>query len=316
MKILIIAENKDPKLMAAAKCIGEDIHYVIPEDNTAEDITDSLLAFLAIPKAFQSGTRREHRRGTECINQYMSTESSSQQSLRLKGEGYTHTFTHILAPDNTFGKNFLPRLAAKLKVSMISSVIEILSPEIFIRPIYAGNALQKIKSLDTIKVLSVRTAAFAEVSSEMTVHTLPAKKENTKTRFIELKQTKTERPELTKARIVVSGGRGLQNRENFALIEQLADCLHAAIGATRAAVDAEFVPNDFQVGQTGKIVAPDLYIAIGISGAIQHMAGIKDSKIIVAINKDPDAPIFSMADYGLVGDLFEIIPLLIKRLSA
>jgi len=277
VKILIIAENENTSLVSAAKKICDNIEWIIPEDKTAENIVEAILLFL------------------------QSSETP---------------FTHILAPDNTFGKNFLPRLAAKLNVSMISSVIGIESSDIFIRPIYAGNALQKIKSLDKIKLLTIRTTAFPPSDVKITFKKLPAIKHINKTRFIDLQQSKSARPELTRARVVVSGGRGLQNRENFVLIEQLADCLNAAIGATRAAVDAGFVPNDFQVGQTGKIVAPDLYIAIGISGAIQHIAGIKDSKVIIAINKDADAPIFSIADYGLVGDLFEIIPALIQRLKA
>lgn len=281
MKILLITENENTSLLSAAKKLNENsenIEWIIPEDKTAEDITEAVLLFL------------------------QSSETA---------------FTHILTPDNTFGKNFLPRLAAKLNASMISSVIDIETPDIFIRPIYAGNALQKVKSLDKIKLLTIRTTAFSPLSNiNITFKKLPAIKNRGKTRFVDLQQIKSARPELTHARIVVSGGRGLQSRENFALIEQLADCLNAAIGATRAAVDAGFVPNDFQVGQTGKIVAPDLYIAIGISGAIQHIAGIKDSKVIIAINKDADAPIFSNADYGLVGDLFEIIPALIQRLKA
>jgi electron transfer flavoprotein alpha subunit len=227
-------------------------------------------------------------------------------------------YSHILAPATTFGKNILPRVAAMLNTGMISDIIAIESPDIYIRPIYAGNALSKIKSLDTIKIISVRTTAFPLV--KMGNHTAPLQRLavpcaifNGST-YIKQERTITKRPELNNARIIISGGRGLQKKENFVLIETLADCLHAAIGASRAAVDAGFVSNDLQVGQTGKIVAPDLYFAIGISGAIQHVAGIKDSKVIVAINKDPDAPIFQIADYGIVGDLFEIIPQLIEHL--
>lgn len=224
-------------------------------------------------------------------------------------------YTHILAPANTWGKNLLPRIAACMDCSMISDVIEIKADDVFIRPIYAGNALETVKSLDKIKFLSIRTTAFPkEPPIKPNILNIVIHPNFSKTTFMAYKTTPTTRPELTQAKIIVSGGRGLQSAENFKLLEKLADKLNAAIGASRAAVDAGFVPNDYQVGQTGKIVAPELYIAIGISGAIQHIAGIKDSKVIVAINKDPDAPIFQIADYGLVGDLFEIIPELMELL--
>lgn len=230
------------------------------------------------------------------------------------------SFRYILAPASTYGKNILPRLAAKLNVSQISEIIKIISEDRFVRPIYAGNALAEVRSLDPIKILTIRPTAFDAVSirdndANIHIELLKANHDLGCSTFIEQTTSKAERPELTSARIVVSGGRGLQSKENFKIVEDLADKLGAAVGASRAAVDAGFVPNDYQVGQTGKVVAPDLYIAIGISGAIQHLAGMKDSKIIVAINKDGSAPIFQIADYGLVGDLFEIIPQLSQQLT-
>jgi electron transfer flavoprotein alpha subunit len=242
-------------------------------------------------------------------------ENNTAENITLEILKIAKEFTHILAPANTWGKNLLPRLAACLDCGMISDVIEIKSSDTFIRPIYAGNALETVKNLDTIKLLTVRPTAFQTEPVETKNITLTINNTFTKTIFIDYKTTPSTRPELSHAKIIISGGRGLQSAENFKLLEQLADKLNAAIGASRAAVDAGFVPNDYQVGQTGKIVAPQLYVAIGISGAIQHIAGIKDSKVIVAINKDPDAPIFQIADYGLVGDLFEIVPELIRLLN-
>jgi len=219
-------------------------------------------------------------------------------------------YSHIVASATTTGKNFMPRVAALLDVAQISEIIDVIDADTFKRPIYAGNAIATVKSLDSKKVITVRASSF-DVASEqapVAVTSVTGKGSVGLSEFVSEEQTESERPELTAAPVVISGGRGMQNGENFALLNGIADKLGAAIGASRAAVDAGFVPNDMQVGQTGKIVAPDLYIAVGISGAIQHLAGMKDSKVIVAINKDPDAPIFQVADYGLVADLFDVLP--------
>jgi electron transfer flavoprotein alpha subunit len=227
-------------------------------------------------------------------------------------------YSHLLAATTAVGKNIMPRVAALLDVQPISDIAEVIDADTFVRPIYAGNGLATVKSSDAKKVITVRAASFDPVAAEggsAPIEAAPIPTLPDHSRFISAELSKSERPELTAARVVISGGRGMQNGENFRLLEPIADKLGAAVGASRAAVDAGFVPNDYQVGQTGKIVAPDLYVAVGISGAIQHLAGMKDSKVIVAINKDEEAPIFQVADYGLVADLFTALPELAAELE-
>ena len=231
--------------------------------------------------------------------------------------GIANNYKYIMAPATTFGKNLMPRISAKLDCQQISDIISVESDDTFKRPIYAGSCIATVKSLDEIKVITVRSTAFDPVetsNSGIEIDTLDASDSSNISEFVSGEIAKSDRPELTAANIVISGGRGMQSGDNFHLLDSIADKLGAAVGASRAAVDAGFVPNDYQVGQTGKIVAPDLYIAVGISGAIQHLAGMKDSKTIVAINKDEDAPIFQVADYGLVSDLFETLPELDSKL--
>lgn len=239
------------------------------------------------------------------------------ENLTAQVLAVANSYSHIFAPATAYGKNILPRVAAKLDVAQISEISKVVSADTFERPIYAGNAVATVQSADAIKVVTVRTTAFDAAGSQpaVSIEVLSAVSDSGKSAFIGQEVTQSARPELTAAKVIVSGGRGMGSAENFKILEPLADKLGAAMGASRAAVDAGFVPNDWQVGQTGKIVAPQLYIAVGISGAIQHLAGMKDSKVIVAINKDAEAPIFSVADYGLVADLFQVVPELVQALD-
>jgi len=240
------------------------------------------------------------------------------ESLAPLVVGLAADYSHLLAPATTNGKNLMPRVAALLDVAMLSDISGIENENTFVRPIYAGNAMATVESSDAIKVITVRGTGFdaaADEGGSASIDEIPVSEDSQLSSFVRQELTKSERPELTSARVIISGGRGMGSGENFALIEEVADKLGAAVGASRAAVDAGFVPNDYQVGQTGKVVAPDLYIAVGISGAIQHLAGMKDSKVIVAINKDEEAPIFQVADYGLVADLFKAVPELSAELD-
>jgi electron transfer flavoprotein alpha subunit len=306
MTILVIAEHDNAALkaatlntVAAAQKIGGDIHVLVAGSGCAAAAQQAAgLQGVATVKVADAA-------------HYASQTAENLTALVIANAG---GYSHILAPATTFGKNLAPRVAALLDVAQISEITAVESADTFVRPIYAGNALATVKSADAVKVITVRSTAFDAVGTggSAAVETIAAAADTAQSTLTHRELTKSERPELGAAKIIVSGGRGLGSGENYhKLLEPLADKLGAALGASRAAVDAGFVPNDYQVGQTGKIVAPQLYIAVGISGAIQHLAGMKDSKVIVAINKDPDAPIFQIADYGLVADLFETVPALV-----
>ena len=310
MTVLIVGEHDNTILTPSS------LHMVSAAQKLEGDI-DLLIAGEGCLQIAQKACKIEGLRKVLLLDKpelgHHGAESMGEAVVQI-GKSYDY----IMAPATTFGKNFLPRVAALLDVAQISDVIGIESNNTFVRPIYAGNAIVTLQSNDALKVMTVRPTAFSAVSvgsGTATLENVSASFTARSSIFMDRSAVKSGRPELTAARVVVSGGRGFQNAEKFKMIEVLADQLDAAIGASRAAVDAGYVSNDYQVGQTGKIVAPELYIAIGISGAIQHLAGMKDSKVIVAINKDPDAPIFQIADYSLVGDLFDIIPQLIQSLQ-
>ncbi|MGM0482082.1 MAG: electron transfer flavoprotein subunit alpha/FixB family protein [Pseudomonadota bacterium] len=309
MSILVVAEHDnngvDPstlKTLAAAQQIGGDIDVLVAGMGCST-VAENLSKADGVSKVLLADN---------AVYEHQLAENVGQLVAEV-GKGYAH----VMAPATTTGKNFMPRVAALLDVAQVSDIIAVESADTFKRPIYAGNAIATVQAEDSIKVITVRATAFDAVSEEGgsgTVEAIDSVFDNDQSEFVGEQLAESERPDLTAAEIVISGGRGMQNGDNFQLLEDIADKLGAAVGASRAAVDAGFVPNDMQVGQTGKIVAPQLYIAVGISGAIQHLAGMKDSKVIVAINKDEDAPIFQVADYGLVADLFDALPQLNKKL--
>jgi electron transfer flavoprotein alpha subunit len=311
MTNLVIAEHDNASIkaatlntIAAAQKIGGDIHVLVAGHN-AQAAADAAAKIAGVSKVLLADAPQ--------------LEAGLAENVEATVVNIAKNYTHILAPATPYGKNIAPRIAAKLDVAQISDITAVDSADTFERPIYAGNAIATVQSQDPIKVVTVRSTGFDAVAAEggsATVEKIEAAADSGLSQFVSREVTKLDRPELTSAKIIVSGGRGLGNGENYTkVLEPLADKLNAALGASRAAVDAGFVPNDYQVGQTGKIVAPQLYVAVGISGAIQHLAGMKDSKVIVAINKDPEAPIFSVADYGLVGDLFTVVPELVSELG-
>ena len=310
MAVLVLAEhdNKTVKkatlnAVAAAQKLGAEIHLLVAGHNAAD---------AAKAGAQVAGIKKVLHADAPHLADFLAENVSSVLISIAKN------YTHLLAPSTSNRKNVMPRVAALLDVQQISDIVAVESADTFVRPIYAGNALATVKSKDPIKVITVRTTAFDAVAlgGSAPVESISVPADSGLSTFVSREVSKSERPELTAAKIIVSGGRGMASGENFKkVLEPLADKLGAAMGASRAAVDAGFVPNDWQVGQTGKIVAPDLYVAVGISGAIQHLAGMKDSRVIVAINKDEEAPIFQVADYGLVGDLFQLVPQFVEELK-
>ena len=311
MAVLVVAEHDNRSIrkatlnaVAAAQKLGPDIHVLVAGHQAAE---------AARAAAQIAGVRKVLHADAPHLGDFLAENVAALVAGVAKG------YSHLLAPSTSNGKNVMPRVAALLDVQQISDISAVEGADTFVRPIYAGNALATVQSKDSIKVITVRTTAFDAAASSggsAPVEAVSAPADSGLSSFVSREVSKSERPELTAAKIIVSGGRGMASGENFTrVLEPLADRLGAAMGASRAAVDAGFVPNDWQVGQTGKIVAPDLYVAVGISGAIQHLAGMKDSRVIVAINKDEEAPIFQVADYGIVGDLFQIVPSLVDELK-
>jgi electron transfer flavoprotein alpha subunit len=310
MATLLIAEHDNKSLkdatnkaLTAAKALGGDVHILVAGKG-AQAVADAAAKLDGVKKVLLAdGAAYEHALA----------EPMAELIVSLAG-----SYDALVAPATTSGKNYMPRVAALLDVMQISDIVKVEAPDTFVRPIYAGNALQTVKSADAKKVITVRTAAFQATGEggSAAVEPAAAAKDPALSSFVGEELSKSDRPELTSAKIIVSGGRAMQSRENFTkYIEPVADKLGAAVGASRAAVDAGYAPNDWQVGQTGKVVAPELYVAVGISGAIQHLAGMKDSKVIVAINKDEEAPIFQVADYGLVADLYQALPELTQELE-
>ena len=310
MSVLVLIEHDNQNVkgsslntITAAKKIDKSVHAIVLGENCSK-VADQISKCEGIEEVFivDNNIYKNHI-----------AENIAPVIVELASK-----YSHILAPSSTFGKNIMPRIAALLDVAQISDIISVENSDTFIRPIYAGNANLKLQSTDKKKIITVRTTNFVATKTDggnAKITKIDKKEDSGLSQFVKNELNKSDRPELTAAGIIISGGRGMESGKNFNLLEEVADKLKAAVGASRAAVDAGFVPNDYQVGQTGKVVAPELYIAVGISGAIQHLAGMKDSKIIVAINKDEDAPIFQVADYGIVGDLFKILPELSKELD-
>ena len=310
MSVLLIAEHNNKEIkpftlnaITAASQIDQDLHVLVIGHNASE-VAKSLANVPLVKKVVHVDNP---------IYENYLAENFTPVIIK-----HSENYSHIVCSANTFGKNLMPRVAALLDTSQISDIIKVISNDTFLRPIYAGNAFATVKSNDKIKCVTVRPTSFDQVESSggsAEIITSDANEDFKLSKFIKKEEVKSDRPELGTARVVISGGRGMQSGENFKLITQVADKLNAAIGASRAAVDAGYITNDHQVGQTGKVVVPDLYIAVGISGAIQHLAGMKESKVIVAINKDGEAPIFSVADYGLEADLFEALPQFLEELN-
>ena len=310
MSVLVIAEHDNAELkpatlnaVTAAAAMGDDLHVLVAGEDCG-GVAEAAAKIAGVARVLVADSAEYGHRIAENVAPLIASLA----------DGYSH----IVAPHTTFGKNVLPRAAAVLDVQQVSDITAVVSEDTFERPIYAGNAVATVQATDGTKLVTVRGTAFEPAAAEggsAAIEQVPAQGDAGLTRFVGAEVSRSERPELTSARIIISGGRGMQSGENFAMLERIADKLGAAVGASRAAVDAGFVPNDYQVGQTGKIVAPDLYIAVGLSGAIQHLAGMKDSKVIVAINKDEEAPIFQVADYGIVGDLFKVVPELEEELD-